>query len=418
MADTSVEELPKPIASINFFAAEKAQTTSVISDIDAEESEVEETVSEVTDSLETSSYSPPLEGPIVQEATVMEPAKESKETTISPAVTNSNIEDTSISEAPTSKQVVSAGKFLQSLFPKPGVATKKPSDEASKTPQPPIAEPPMQSFGKAEAEELRSRKTIPVPFNLDSIPTLSSWVENTDESITGIINNSPNFASGDEVVTAPIVDRTERVLNFGRKAIIVTTVSGSKYRLVGPGRVAEGGGAGRFKDESPMGMAPGYSFDNEPPQPTKSKPSPIAGLNLGSLLGSPRPAADPIEVEPGEKEAPAKTTGLGVNAFGFLGARKTLTIPKSTPTETKGKTSAEPATSSKARPGFPLIFGPSTKVPTLSDWEQNEDGSITGYVSNREGFEDGTLITTSPVEVAAQKGRVVTTTGGSKYKLT
>jgi len=65
------------------------------------------------------------------------------------------------------------------------------------------------------------------------------------------------------------------------------------------------------------------------------------------------------------------------------------------------------------------MFGKSkgTTIPTLSNWEQNKDGSITGYVANRIGFRDGTLITTSPVKTRARAGRVVTTTGGSSYKL-
>ena len=56
-------------------------------------------------------------------------------------------------------------------------------------------------------------------------------------------------------------------------------------------------------------------------------------------------------------------------------------------------------------------------VPSLVEWTQNEDGTITGFVNNKEGFEDGTQITTSPVEMGASKGMLIQTTGGSKYKL-
>ena len=56
-------------------------------------------------------------------------------------------------------------------------------------------------------------------------------------------------------------------------------------------------------------------------------------------------------------------------------------------------------------------------VPSLVEWTQNEDGTITGFVNNKDGFEDGTQITTSPVEMGASKGMLIQTTGGSKYKL-
>ena len=51
------------------------------------------------------------------------------------------------------------------------------------------------------------------------------------------------------------------------------------------------------------------------------------------------------------------------------------------------------------------------------EWVQNEDDTITGFVNNKEGFEDGTQITTSPVQKGARKGMIIQTMGGSKYKL-
>eukprot|EP00536_Pseudo-nitzschia_multiseries_P001777 jgi/Psemu1/300973/fgenesh1_kg.23_\ len=56
-------------------------------------------------------------------------------------------------------------------------------------------------------------------------------------------------------------------------------------------------------------------------------------------------------------------------------------------------------------------------IPSIVEWTQNEDGTITGFVNNKEGFEDGTQITTSPVEQGARKGMVIQTRGGSEYKL-
>jgi hypothetical protein len=58
-----------------------------------------------------------------------------------------------------------------------------------------------------------------------------------------------------------------------------------------------------------------------------------------------------------------------------------------------------------------------TAAPVLRRWTQNKDGTITGIVSNKKGFSDGTTITTSPVKTRVQRGTVVTTDVGSKYDL-
>ncbi|KAL3927043.1 MAG: hypothetical protein SGARI_005431 [Bacillariaceae sp.] len=69
---------------------------------------------------------------------------------------------------------------------------------------------------------------------------------------------------------------------------------------------------------------------------------------------------------------------------------------------------------------FGLSFGgwfESENVPSLVEWVQNEDGTVTGFVNNKVGFDDGTQITTSPVSFGARSGMTVQTRGGSKYKL-
>jgi hypothetical protein len=55
--------------------------------------------------------------------------------------------------------------------------------------------------------------------------------------------------------------------------------------------------------------------------------------------------------------------------------------------------------------------------PTLSMWHQNEDGSITGVISNSRQFKPGTKITTSPARGKASDDSIITTVSGSKYLL-
>lgn len=58
-------------------------------------------------------------------------------------------------------------------------------------------------------------------------PILKNWSKNRDGSITANIFNSPDFRNNEKVTTSRIVDRT---LKSGQ---LVTSVSGSKYRLEG-----------------------------------------------------------------------------------------------------------------------------------------------------------------------------------------
>ena len=63
------------------------------------------------------------------------------------------------------------------------------------------------------------------------------------------------------------------------------------------------------------------------------------------------------------------------------------------------------------------LFGSFTSISEIERWNQNRDGSLTGYVYKSKSFEDGTRITTSPVPKGAKRGSVVTTSGGTKYFL-
>jgi len=57
-------------------------------------------------------------------------------------------------------------------------------------------------------------------------------------------------------------------------------------------------------------------------------------------------------------------------------------------------------------------------IPSLTEWNQDESGTLTGFVLNKEGLVDGTQITTSRVKTKdARAGMIVETECGSKYKL-
>jgi hypothetical protein len=67
--------------------------------------------------------------------------------------------------------------------------------------------------------------------------------------------------------------------------------------------------------------------------------------------------------------------------------------------------------------GSKSAAAPKDKIPVLSRWKQNPNGSITGIISNSPNFRSGTEITTSPVKRGAKAGSVIKTGSGSQYRL-
>jgi hypothetical protein len=99
--------------------------------------------------------------------------------------------------------------------------------------------------------------------------------------------------------------------------------------------------------------------------------------------------------------------------LGLLAPRSSIDSASSTSRNGEKRANAMPSPMGSL---FGRLFA-EENLPSLVEWTQNEDGTITGFVNNKEGFEDGTQITTSPVERGARKGMVIQTEGGSKYKL-
>ena len=186
-------------------------------------------------------------------------------------------------------------------------------------------------------------------FDLGTTPTLKDWYIDEDGSITGKINNSEYFEEGEEIRTAPIQARSDA-------GNVVTTVSGSSYRLVGPERVPPITGSVDFKGGSPFAFAPGFE--------------------LGTLFGS------------ASNEASSST-----------------------------KTNFLQDVQSKLKDPLASFMRAGSNIATLTQWEQKPDGSIEGLVTGSDRFEDGTFVVTSPVNEIAESGQTVTTVRGSQYKL-
>lgn len=111
-----------------------------------------------------------------------------------------------------------------------------------------------------------------------------------------------------------------------------------------------------------------------------------------------------------------KTPVQGSSFFSFGTQRipgvKVESLPKQTASNIRS--SATFSVNQNKKP-IPPAFSP--MIPTISNFRQNFDGSITGRVSNSVRFRNGAEITTSPVRKGAKAGVIVTTSSGTKYLL-
>lgn len=173
-----------------------------------------------------------------------------------------------------------------------------------------------------------------------------------------------------------------------------------------------------------------------------------------SFFGSSTPASASISKASAPKPAPV---GKKIEPRSFFGSPKPIPAPKVAPAPVITPTPPKPlfsfGSAPKAAPPAPPqkkvmqpmpmgrgtiaikkaeepkqksrgFFGgskndaaPQDDIPVLSRFVQNDDGSITGVISNSKSYRTGTRITTSPVKRGVMAGTVVKTSSGSQYRL-
>ena len=101
--------------------------------------------------------------------------------------------------------------------PKPPVSSAPVPKKSvlSSKPKPPPPKP------VAKKQPIAKKKAV---VKNDGIPVLSNWKQDKDGTITGNITNSKMFRAGQKITTSP-------VKRGAKKGTVVTTQSGSKYRL-------------------------------------------------------------------------------------------------------------------------------------------------------------------------------------------
>jgi len=138
----------------------------------------------------------------------------------------------------------------------------------------------------------------------------------------------------------------------------------------------------------------------------------------------------PLPEQTSKKErdlAVSKPTGVVSVTKAGIETRKSANVDKGEDV-VRAKEAAQRMT--RAKPGATISLGlfgftpknpPSTKldnaprgIATISNWRQNRDGSITGFISGSSSFKEKEKVTTSPISSDAVGGTVVTTVSGSK----
>jgi flagellar biosynthesis GTPase FlhF len=264
------------------------------------------------------------------------------------------------------------------------------------------------------------------------MPTINKWRRNRDGSVTGLISGSKAFEEGESVTTSPLTsDPIE--------GSIVTTVSGSKYFLK-----SKSGGFSFLSG----GVSPAEKSDTTAVQQSvvdEKKAAQLAAAQARQLENEKRKAAQKAAAE--ERKAArqavidakkaaedaakrAKSEEVARKKAASAAAVKQNTEMEEILTNAKPRAtisldffgfgqSAEDKTpvaiTSKSRPK--IVSKAPRGVPTFSNWKSNRDGSITGFISGSSAYDDGKIVTTSPLTTAAAEGALVQTTSGSRYFL-
>jgi len=130
------------------------------------------------------------------------------------------------------------------------------------------------------------------------------------------------------------------------------------------------------------------------------------------------------------KEISTKPSAKKRDSFSFFGnmsSKHTTVTPrlpiKSVPTPKKKPVSKNTTSFGLSKTKFGVqanaLPRQDNAIPTIKNWEQEADGSITGYITNSPNFREGQTITTSPIKGSgiARAGSIATTISGSKYRL-
>lgn len=142
----------------------------------------------------------------------------------------------------------------------------------------------------------------------------------------------------------------------------------------------------------------------------KADKKPWSTISLGFFGFGQKEEDKPKKSQPAKK-APEKKKPVAASSKPKPAATEKKNIFAASP---KPKSSAE---TSNPKPPATISRPKAPPVPTIKNWRQNSNGSITGFIFGSPGFGAGESITTSPIRGMAEENAEVTTRSGSKYIL-
>lgn len=232
------------------------------------------------------------------------------------------------------------------------------------------------------------------------VPTINKWKKNSDGSVTGLISGSKAFGDGESITTSPLTSDPS-------EGTIVVTISGSKYFLK-----SESKGFSFFVAESKPSTSSldtkrsEKSLPTKQPEVVKKSELPSSKKSKNEEAGKKIPTIKPKAVMR-VRDQQAESEKVLANAK----PRASISLDF-----LKFAQSVEDQ-SNVAMPEPKIVSQAPRGVPTLTNWKSNRDGSVTGSILNSRAYNDGDLVTTSPLTTASVDGALVQTISGSRYFL-
>jgi len=247
------------------------------------------------------------------------------------------------------------------------------------------------------------------------VPTISNWERNRDGSISGFIKGSFSFGEGEAVTTSPVRGNVAG-------GTVVVTASGSNYFLEPQGAVSTASSADNERDERAKQAAAAAEARKQQAAEAEAQRAAAAQARREEAEAKRLAAAQERQRQEEERKAAAQIKREELEAKRAEAALKkakpgqTISIFGLFRSETKDS-SPPKASTTKPQTGQKVLQKAPRGVPTISNWERNRDGSISGFIKGSFSFGEGEAVTTSPVRGNVAGGTVVETASGSKYFL-
>jgi len=246
------------------------------------------------------------------------------------------------------------------------------------------------------------------------VPTISNWERNRDGSISGFIKGSFSFGEGEAVTTSPVRGNVAG-------GTVVVTASGSNYFLEPQGAVSTASSADNERDERAKQAAAAAEARKQQAAEAEAQRAAAAQARREEAEAKRLAAAQERQRQEEERKAAAQIKREELEA-----KRAEAALKKAKPGQTISifglfrsdtEASSTPNSSTKPQAGQKVLQKAPRGVPTISNWERNRDGSISGFIKGSFSFGEGEAVTTSPVRGNVAGGTVVETASGSKYFL-